>query len=198
MLGMYSKDGVCYVQYNNIPVYRSSVETCLQKPLIIHPYNPAINILQYFVAELVCYYERKQEGSSLYRFVYIELIPISIQPITLKWFHFGQFGRSVSADLHSNDKNSNICAKATIISAITTLNYLICGCLGTSCLFEHWSISVHLVFLLILNICSAFLMSVNTVLDNSVRTIGLPQRKCLGFLIHVSSKDGVKPALNKS
>lgn len=40
-------------------------------------------------------------------------------------------------------------------------------------------------------------MNVNIVLL-SAGTIGLPQRKCLGLLIHVSSKDGVKPALNKS
>ncbi len=108
-------------------------------------------------------------------------------------------GPSPSFKLHFVNKNSRICAKTTLQpSAITTLNYLICGYLGTSCLFEHWSVSVHLVFLLILNICSAFLMSVNIVLDNSVRTIGLPQRKYLGFLIRVSSKDGEKPALNKS
>lgn len=65
-------------------------------------------------------------------------------------------------------------------------------------MFEHRNSLVHLVFLLILNIYSVFLMNVNIVLDNSVGTMGLPQRKRLGFLIHVSSKDGVKPALNKS
>lgn len=163
MLGMYSKDGIFYMLYNNIPVDRSSVETCLQKPLIIHPYNPAINVLQYIVAELVCYYERKQEGSwftalCLYGANYTKVVPFF--PIweerlcrypSFKWHVFV-------------NKNSNICAMATIISVVTKLSYLICGCLDTSCLFEPWSISVHLVFLLILNICSAFLMSMNIVL----------------------------------
>lgn len=63
-------------------------------------------------------------------------------------------------------------------------------------MFEHHNSLFRLVFLLILNIYMAFLMNVNIVLDNSVGTI--PQRKRLGFLIHVSLKDGVKPALNKS
>jgi len=84
-----------------------------------------------------------------------------------------------------------------IISAITRLVYHVHGGLDVSCLFEHCDSLVQLGFLLILNIYSVFLLNVNTVLD-SAGIIGLPQRKCLGFLIHISSKDGVKPALNKS